>query len=49
MLRAHLGDDLSKLSVHHLARTDGALSVVRYSGEEVAMARDAISAPSGVR
>ena len=42
MLRVHLGDDLSMLTVHHLARSDGALSAVRYSGEDVALARDAI-------
>ena len=42
MLRAHLGDDLEKLSVHNLACAGGALSVVRYSGADVALARDAI-------
>jgi hypothetical protein len=42
LLRAHLGDDLAKLSVHNLACVEGALSVVRYSGAEVALARDAI-------
>jgi predicted ATPase len=41
-LRAELGDDLPKLTVHHLACPDGALSVVRYSGSEVAIARDTI-------
>lgn len=30
------------LTVHHLARSDGVLSAVRYSGEEVALAREAI-------
>ncbi len=42
MLRTHLGDDLAKLSVHRLACVAGELSVVRYSGAEVALARDAI-------
>jgi predicted ATPase len=42
MLRAHLGGDLSKLSVYHLACPGGELSVVRYSGDEVALARDTI-------
>lgn len=42
MLRTHLGEDLLKLSVHHLACSGGALSVVRYSGAEVALARDSI-------
>jgi predicted ATPase len=41
-LRAELAQDLSLLSVHHLACPGGALSVVRYSGSEVALARDAI-------
>lgn len=42
MLRAQLDDDLGRLSVHHLACRDGALSAVRYSGAEVALARDTI-------
>lgn len=42
MLRTHLDEDLPKLSVHHLAAPGGALSVIRYSGAEVALARDAI-------
>lgn len=42
MLRTHLDEDLPKLSVHHLACLNGELSVVRYSGAEVALARDAI-------
>ena len=42
MLRQHLGEDLPKLGVHHLACPGGELSVVRYSGAEVALARDVI-------
>jgi predicted ATPase len=42
MLRAHLGEDLPKLSVHHLACPAGEMSALRYSGAEVALARDAI-------
>ncbi len=42
MLRNHLGDELAKLSVHRLACPAGELSVVRYSGADVALARDAI-------
>jgi hypothetical protein len=42
MLRTHLDEDLGKLTVHHLACPNGELSVVRYSGSEVKLARDAI-------
>jgi predicted ATPase len=42
MLRTHLDEDPSKLSVHRLGCQGGALSVVRFSGAEVALARDAI-------
>lgn len=41
-LRGELAEDLSMLSVHHLACPGGAMSVVRYTGSEVAIARDAI-------
>ncbi len=41
-LRSLLGDDLPKLTVHHLACAEGELSAVRYSGAEVALARDTI-------
>jgi hypothetical protein len=42
MLRAHLEDEPEKLSVHRLMCKVGELVVVRYSGAEVALARDAI-------
>jgi len=41
-LRTELADDLSRLTVHHLACSGGAMSVIRYTGSEVAIARDAI-------